>query len=57
MMKFYIPEITEVEQVITEEQNLSSEIFNQVDKDLKKWKIGKSYLFYFERTTVIVKLA
>ena len=32
-MKFYIPEITEVVQVTTEEQKLSQEVFDKIDKE------------------------
>ena len=35
MMKFYIPEITEVEQVTTEEQKKSEDVFKQLDKKLQ----------------------
>ena len=35
MMKFYIPEISEVEQVTTEEQKKSEDVFKEFDKNLK----------------------
>jgi hypothetical protein len=35
MMKFYIPEITEVEQVTTEAQQKSEDVFKELDKKLQ----------------------
>ncbi|CBY18765.1 unnamed protein product [Oikopleura dioica] len=36
MMKFYIPEITEVEQILTAEQDLSNKEFEKISKTLDK---------------------
>ena len=50
MMKFYIPEITEVEQVTTEEQKKSQDVFNEFDKKLE-W-----FFFHIQFINLFVKL-
>ena len=37
MMKFYIPEISEVQQVTTEEEKKSQDVFDEFDKKLDEW--------------------
>ena len=45
MMKFYIPEISEVQQVTTEEEKKSQDVFNEFNKKLDDWyQIGLFFL-------------
>jgi len=62
MMKFYVPEVTEVEQITTEEQKLAQDVFEKFDekiekndKDDKEWYIEKYNFIDFKREFLIYK--